>query len=402
MSAPDPTLTAEQRELRATARSFAAEELAPRAAEVRERHGAGAEPWPVLRSVHARAAELGLVSMLVPEADGGGGATCLDAALVLEELGATDVGFAAAYVAQTTALGLLVARHGTREQREAWLEPFARGEPVVLAGALSEPDRAGSDLFAPVADAAVGPQTTATRDGDGWRLNGRKSGFVTNAGIADAYFVMARTRTGAPPAASLSMLRVPAEATGLAVGSRTELAGWHTAQHAELLLDDVHVPGDALVGAEHGAGAVFAGTPEVAIGLAASYVGLARAAHEVAVGYARERRSWGVPIAEHQAVALRLGESALDVHAARLVVHDAARTADLDPWAGAAKAGAAKVVAVDAAIRCAQRAVETLGGYGVAAEYPAMRLLADAWVGWACHFTRDLLVLQVGRAEVDA
>lgn len=387
----EPRLSDEQRDLRNLARALAREELVPAVARL-TRDGFS-DPWSGLRGVHERLAELGLLGMLVPEEAGGGGASCVDAAIVLEELGAADVGYAASYAGQTMTLGRLVARHCAPAQREEWLAPFRDGAPVVLAGALSEPDRAGSDLFAPAADSGLGPQTRAQRDGDEWVLQGRKSGFVTNAGVANAYFVMARTRGDAPPAAALSMLRVPSGTDGLSVGARTELAGWRTAVHAELLLDGVRVGGDALVGREHGAGEVFAGTPEVPIGLAGAYVGLARAAHELAASYAEQRKSWGVPIGRHASVALRLGECALDVHSARLAVHDAARAADLEPASATARSSAAKVVAVDAAIRCAERCVQTLGGYGVASEYPAAGMLADAWVGWSCDFTRDLLVM---------
>jgi len=384
--------TDEQRALRETARAFADRELAPAVERMRAADHA-VEPWTVLREPYAKAVELGFVSVLVPKELGGGGGSCVDLVLVLEELGATDVAFAASYVGLTATLFALVARHGTDGQHDAWLEPVRTGRPVLLSGALSEPDRAGSDLFFPGTDASVGPQTRARRDGDHWVLDGAKSAFVTNAGVADAYFVMARTRDDAPPAGSLSMLYTPATATGVSVGPRTRLSGWATSHHAEVRFDDVRLVSDSLVGSEHGAGLVFASCPEIAIGLAAAYVGLARAAYEYARIYASERVSWGAPISRQQTVAMRLAESALDVHSARLVVWDAACAADADPMLGAAKAGLAKVAAVDAAIRCAQRCVETLGGYGVTEEYPAARLLNDAWVGWSCDFTRDMLML---------
>jgi alkylation response protein AidB-like acyl-CoA dehydrogenase len=395
----DLTPTEEQIALRDTARSFATRELAPAVERVYADDGHGLDPWPLLRGVVARGCELGFVSMLVPEAEGGGGSTCLDAAIVFEELGSVDVAAAASYFSLSATLAQLIARAGTPEQKRRWLAPVIAGQPVLFSGALSEPDRAGSDLFSPQADPRVGVQTVARQGADGFVVSGTKSAFVTNAGIADAYLVMARTRFDAPPAQSLTMFYVPADAAGLSVGSRTTLSGWRTSHHAEVVLDDVHVPAENVIGTVGEAGSVFASSPEISICLAACFVGLARAAYDLASRYANERVSWGVPISEHQAVALRLSEMAIDVQAARLLVWDAAIAAVADPMLAATrKAPAAKVFAVDAAIRCTQRAVETLGAYGVTTEYRAARYLNDAWVGWSCDFTRDLLLLGMARA----
>ncbi len=307
-----------------------------------------------------------------------------------------DVAAAASYFSLTATMAQLVARAGTPSQRDRWLAPVRDGAPVLLSGALSEPDRAGSDLFYPDADPTVGVQTVARREGDAWVIDGTKSAFVTNAGVADAYFVMARTAFDAPPAQAMTMFHVPGDAPGLSFGRRTELSGWRTSTHAELVLDGVRVGDEDVVGGVGEAGLVFARCPEIAIGLAACFVGLARSAHEYAAAYANDRRSWGVPIARHQTVALRLAEAAIDVQAARLLVWDAALAADADPLTAATRKGpAAKVFAVDAAIRNAQRAVEVLGAYGVSTEYKAARYLNDAWVGWSCDFTRDLLLLGI-------
>ncbi len=394
----DLTPTEEQQALREMASSFATRELAPAVERVYAGDGHALEPWPLLREVVAKGCELGFVSLLVPEAEGGGGGTCLDAAILLEELGAVDVAAASSYFSLSATMAQLIARAGTTEQKRRWLPPVNAGKPVLFSGALSEPDRAGSDLFSPQADPTIGVQTVARQAADGFAVSGTKSAFVTNAGIADAYFVMARTRFDAPPAQSLTMLYVPADAAGLSVGSRTMLSGWRTSHHAELVLDDVQVPAEDVIGNVGEAGLVFASAPEISIGLAACFVGLARAAYELAADYADERVSWGVPISQHQTVAQRLAEMAIDVQAARLMVWDAAIAADADPMLAATrKAPAAKVFAVDAAIRTAQRAVKTLGAYGVTTEYRAARYLNDAWVGWSCDFTRDLLLLGMAR-----
>jgi len=136
--------------------------------------------------------------------------------------------------------------------------------------------------------------------------------------------------------------------------------------------------------------------PEVAIGLAASYVGLARAAYEYALNYAKQRVSWGRPIIEHQAVALKLADMMINTQAARLVVWDAAVTAETSPQlAATVKAPSAKTFAVDVAIKNAQTAVEILGGYGVTKECLAGKFLADATIGYSCDFTREVLRLGV-------
>ncbi len=395
----DFTLTDEQQLLRETARDFAERELAPAVEQIYAAHGHAVEPWPQLEPAFRRGCELGFVSVLIPEEHGGHSGSCVDAVILLEELGAVDTAVAASYFALTATLAQLIARAGTEEQKERWLAPVRAGKPILYSGALSEPHRAGSDLFCPTPDPSIGVQTEARRDGDNYVLTGRKSAFVTNAGVADAYLVMARSTFHAPPVQSLSMFYVPADTPGLSVGKRTALSGWRTSYHAELILDGARVPRDNLIGEEGRAGVVLASSPEIGICLAACFVGLARAAHEYALGYARERVSWGVPLVEHQAVALRLAEMAVDLQAARLLVWDAARAADTDPLAASSvKAPAAKTFAVDVAIRNAQRAVEVLGGYGVASEYRAARYLNDAWVGWSCDFTRDMLLLSVASA----
>jgi len=149
-------------------------------------------------------------------------------------------------------------------------------------------------------------KTLAQRDGDTYVINGNKSALITNAGIADAYFIMARTDLDKPMRESMSMFYIPADTLGLKFGKKTEMIGWKPSHHAELYLDNVRVPASNLIGQEGQAAALLMLLPEVAIGLAASYVGLARAAYEYALNYAKQRVSWGRPIIEHQAVALKL------------------------------------------------------------------------------------------------
>ena len=172
------------------------------------------------------------------------------------------------------------------------------------------------------------------------------------------------------------------------------MIGWRTSRHSEIFLDDVRVPASRLLGAEGMGVPIMSQLPQMPICLAACFVGLARAAYEYALAYAKDRKSGGQPIIQHQAVALKLADMYTELQTARLLVWDAAAAVDTDPMAaGTLRGPAAKTHAVDVAIRNAQRAVEILGGYGITTEYPVGRYLNDAWIGYACDFTRELLRL---------
>lgn len=386
----DLTPTPEQAMLQRTARDYAAGHLRPLVE--RTRRSPPVDPWPLVQPVFEAGAALGLTKLFVPEALGGLGGSCVDAVIVLEELGAADVGIASDYFSLTATMPLLLARAGG----DRFLQPFAAAPAMVLAGAQSEPNVAGSELMMAGPDPQFGPKLSARRDGDGWVLDGAKSAFVTNAGVADAYLIIARTDAAKPLIEGLSLFWVAAGTPGVRVGKKTPLIGWPLTSHAELGFDAVRLPGDALLGTEGGAAMLFAMIPEMPVCLAACFVGLARAAYDYALAYAKERRSLGAPIARHQAVALKLAEMAVEVHAARLLVWDAATGCATDPMATAMfKAPAAKAKAVDAAIRCAELCVQVLGGYGVTQEYEAGRFLNDAWIGWSCDFTRDVLYLGI-------
>ncbi|MCX9148500.1 acyl-CoA dehydrogenase family protein [Erythrobacter sp. WG] len=392
------TPTAEQQQLVETARGFARKQIRPLAQRVRQ-EGAPDDPWPLVRPVFEAGAELGFTRLFVPEAMGGMGGTCLDAVLLLEELGAADVGIASDYFALTACMPLMAMRAGS-PSGEAFVKRFAETPAMVLAGAQSEPDVAGSELMMAGPDPAFGPKLSAREAGDGgWVLSGRKSAFITNAGAADAYFIIARTDPAQPVFSGLSIFLVPAGTPGLTVGKKTKLIGWPLTTHAELVLDEVRLPPEALIGRRGGAAMTFGMVPEMPIGLAACFVGLARAAFEHARDYAAERKSTGRPIAQHQAVALKLAEMAINVETARLHVWQAAAACETDPMRAAMLlAPMAKATAVDMAIRNAELAVQVLGGYGVTAEYDAGHLLKDAWIGWSCDFTRDVLHLGIAQA----
>ncbi|MCU0490517.1 MAG: acyl-CoA dehydrogenase family protein [Chloroflexaceae bacterium] len=385
------SLTDEQRMLQRTAREFAQNVVAPAARQVAEQPDM--VPWSVCGEVYRQGAELGFTGLLLPENQGGMGGSCVDLALVMEELGAADVAVAANYFSLTATMHLLISRFGSDEQRRRYLAPVG-GRGPLFSGALNEPNVAASDLFSPAPGPNIGIRTTAERDGDHYVLNGGKVAFVTNGGVADAYLVLARTNFEAPPAMGMSMFYVPNGTPGLSFGKQAELIGWKTAHHAEVYLDNVRVPGADRIGEEGKAGMLLMAVPEMPIGLAAAYVGLARAAYEYARDYAKQRVSWGKPIIEHQAVALKLADMYVETQAARLMVWEAAYACETDPQAaGMLKAPAAKTFAVDVAIKNAQRSVEILGGYGITKEYASGGYLNDAMIGYACDFTREMLRL---------
>lgn len=392
----DFTLTPEQTMLQRTARDYARDQLRPLVE--RTRHDPPGDPRPLVRPVFEAGAALGFTKLFVAEALGGMGGSCVDAAILLEELGAADVGLASDYFALTATMPLLIERAGGPRAAEL-LAAFAAAPAMVLAGAQSEPDVPGSELMLAGPDPAFGPKLRARREGGDFVLDGAKSAFITNAGVADAYLIIARTDAAKPCLEGLSIFWVPAGTPGLTVGGKTRLTGWPLTSHAGLSFDGVRVPAANMLGTEGGAAMVFAMVPEMPVCLAACFVGLAREAFERARAYAATRKSMGAPIARAQVVALKLAEMAIEVHGARLMVWDAAAACATDPMAAAMfKAPAAKTRAVDAAIRCASLLVETMGGYGVTAEYDAGRLLNDAWIGYACDFTREVLHLGIAAA----
>lgn len=391
------TPTAEQKMLVDTARGFADRHIRPLVAGVK-RDGAPADPWALVRPVFEAGADLGFTRIFLPPERQGMGGSCLDAVLMLEELGAADVGIASDYFALTACMPLLAMRSGGAAS-EALLADIASARAMLLAGAQSEPDTAGSELMMAGPDPDFGPKLAARKTSDGWVLSGRKSAFITNAGAAERYMIIARTAPEQPVFTGLSIFMVPTGTPGLTVGAKTKLIGWPLSCHAELVFDDVMLADAALIGTAGGAAMAFASVPEMPVCLAACFVGLARAAFDHARSYALDRQSCGRPIAQHQAVALKLAEMAVNVETARLHVWQAADACTSDPMRAAMLlAPMAKATAVDMAIRNAELAVQVLGGYGVTQEYDAGRYLNDAWIGWSCDFTRDVLHLGIAQA----
>ncbi len=350
--------------LRDTIREFMTDEVAPLVAEhERERRF----PAEVVR----RIGDMGWLGINVPERWGGAGMDTLAYAIAVEEIGRVW-GSLGLIVAAHTSLGcgpLLIA--GSDEQRDRFLPPLASGQMLGAFG-LTEPG-AGSD--------AGGTRTTARREtgpsGDQWVLDGRKR-FITNAGQAGLYVVTARTGSRPDGAAEISAFIVPAGTQGFAIGRLEEKMGLHASATGELLIDGVRVPADNLLGAEGGGFRAFLQVLDGGrISIAALALGIAQAALDASVPYAREREQFGRPIGTFQGVAFMVADMATEIEAARSLVYRAAWLKDQGRDYALA-AAQAKLFASEVSSRVTNAAIQVHGGYGYVEDYPVERFLRDA------------------------
>ena len=327
--------------------------------------------------------ELGLLGVIIPEEYGGAGLDYTSLALVMEEVAAADAGTSVAVAVQNSLGAASILRAGTPEHRRDHLPALAAGERFA-AYALTEPG-AGSDT------AAI--RTSARRDGDGWRVSGAKQ-WISNGGFADLFVVYART--GGPGAKGIScFLTEPGE--GFTVGREMGKMGLHSSSTVELAFDDHPLGPDALMGEEgQGLRVALATLDAGRVVVAAQACGIARAALEVAVAYAQERTAFGGPIARLQGVQFPLAEVAARLDAAWLLTLHAARLLDAGEPVTAAGAKA-KLIASQVAVRAADTCVQTLGGYGYSAEYPAERLYRDARITEIYEGTSEIQRLVIAR-----
>lgn len=353
-------LTENQKMIRDMTRDFARASIAPVAAELDE---TAVFPAENVR----RMGELGLLGLKVPEAEGGAGVDTISYALVVEELARVD-GSHALIVAAHNSLGCWpIHAFGTPEQKQRWLPGACAGE-YLLAFGLTEPG-AGSD--------AGGTATTAVRDGGSWVLNGRKM-WITNAPRAGAVIITAVTDPDQPPGHGISAFIVPTDTPGFTVEAKETKLGMRSSDTAPLLLEDVRVPADALLGEEGAGFKQFLATLDGGrISIAALALGLAAGALRIARDYAVERIQFGRPISEQQAVQFMLADMAVDEDAARLLTYEACRLKDAgEPFSD--MAAKAKLFASEAAMRVTYSAIQILGGYGYCREYPVERMYRDA------------------------
>jgi acyl-CoA dehydrogenase len=373
-------LTDEQREIRELVHEFAAREIRPIAREVDE---ADTEmPWEVFY----KAAAVGIAAYMLPEEYGGGGLTdCFTQCLVQEELsfGCAGIGN---LVTSNGFFAEPVLALGSEEQKRRWIEPLCGERPKLGALATTEPG-VGSD--------AAAIETRAKRGDGGYVLNGQKT-WVSNGGVADYYVVFATVEPGSRSRGVTAFL-VERDDPGVSFGAPMKKMGQRAILNAEIFLADTFVGDDRRLGQE---GEGFRGLMHTfdrsRVVLGASAVGLARAALEYAVEYAKTREQFGRPIAEHQAVAFRLADMAVRVDASRLLVHRAAHRADAgEPVAK--EAAMAKLHASETAMWCTWAAVQTLGGWGYSREHPVEKWMRDAKLEEIEEGTSDIQRLIVSR-----
>ncbi len=370
------TLSEAHRDVRALAREFAANEIAPRAAEW---NAAKHVPVDVIR----RMGSLGLLAPTIPEQYGGSGLDATSLCLVVEEIARADAGTSVSIAVQSGLVASPLLRAGTQAQKDEWLPRIASGE-VLGCYALTEPD-AGSDTAA--------LRTRATASGDGWDITGSKQ-WISNGSMADVFIVFART--GGEGARGVSAF-VTGRAPGLEVGREIPKLGLHTSSTVELAFDGMHVPGHAMLGAEgEGLKLALATLDGGRITVAAQACGIAQAAIDLSVAYASERDAFGGPIARFQGVQFPIADVAAQLEAARLLTLHAAALRDAGEPHGAAGAKA-KLFASSVAVRAADVAVQTLGGYGYSAEYDAERLYRDAKITEIYEGTSQIQRLVIAR-----
>jgi alkylation response protein AidB-like acyl-CoA dehydrogenase len=363
------------------------------AASVRERVPAAEKAGEIPRDVIAELGRLGVLGMTVPEPLGGLGASTVAFALVLEELAAAWPSLAVGVAVNTGIVDGTLVRYGTSEQRRRWLPKLIDGSGLA-AFALTEPS-SGSD--------AASLRATAIRDGDRWRLDGRKQ-FITNARYAPLAIVFARVGDPdrARPHAGITAFAVPLDAPGVLIGPAERKLGLKASDTSALVLDGVRVDQDAVIG-EVGKGfaLALAALDGGRIGIAAQSVGIARAALAIARDYAKERKQFGTAIADFEGVRFPLARSEGEVAAARLLALRAAWLKDHGrPFTR--EAAMAKLYASEMAQRATHAAVQTLGGYGYMREYAVERYARDGRATTIYEGTSEIQRLVIARSLLAA
>jgi alkylation response protein AidB-like acyl-CoA dehydrogenase len=381
----DFDLNDEQRMWRETVYDFIAREVKPKAQHVDEESSFN---WEAVRKM----GPLGLLGLNIPEEFGGPGVDAVSAAIAIEALG-WGCGSTALALAAHNGLGCApVSLFGSAELKQRFLPRVANGTGGLAALALTEPG-AGSDLKG-------GVRTRALLAGDQWIINGSKA-WCTNASLAD--FIVSLVRTNPQGGShSLSLILIPTDTPGLHIGPPEKKMGLKGSPTNSLTFEDVRVPAANLVGQiGHG----FAQTMTVLdggrISIGALSVGLAQAAIEEATRYAKERQTFGVPIVNHQAIQWMLADAATEIHAARLMVYQAAWLKTLGrPFS--TEASMAKLYASEMAERVCRNAIQIFGGYGYSREFPVERIYRDVRLMTIGEGTSEIQRLVIARHLLQA
>jgi alkylation response protein AidB-like acyl-CoA dehydrogenase len=370
-------LTEEQAAIQETALAFAKERIAPQAAEWDE---TGHFPVDVIRETAA----LGMATIYVPAEQGGSGLTRMDGALIMEAL-AYGCPAIAGYISIHNMVAWMLAKYASREQVAEWMPKLASME-WLSSYCLTEPG-AGSD--------AAALKTTARRSGDHYVLNGTKQ-FISGAGATDFYFVFART--GDEGAGGVSAFAVMKGTPGFGFGANERKMGWNAQPTRQLIFEDCKVPASGRIGAEgQGFGFAMSGLDGGRINIGACSLGAAWAGLEKARDYMLERKAFGRPIADFQALQFKLADMATDLEAARLIVYRAADAIDrADPQASMYSA-MAKRLATDLGFKVVNDALQIHGGYGYLKDYGLEKLVRDLRVHQILEGTNEIMRVVIAR-----
>lgn len=370
----------EQKMWRKTVHAFVATEVKPKAREVDE---SGEFNWKAVRKM----GPLGLLGLLVPEDYGGSNVDAISAAIAIEELG-WGCGSTGLAIAAHNGLGCApIVNFGNPEQKEMFLEPVVTGNGRLAALALTEPG-AGSDLQG-------GVTTKAIKSGNEWVINGAKM-WITNASIADYIITLVRTDPSAG-AHSLSMIIVPVDTPGLLIHPPEKKMGLHGSQTHALTYENVHVPLNYLLGEEgRGLSQTLRTLDGGRISIGALSIGLAQAAFESAVNYSKERKAFGKPIADQQALQWMLADAATEIEAARLLVYQAAWLKQ-EGRSFSKQAAMAKLFASEMSERVARNAIQIHGGYGYSREFDVERIYRDTRLMTIGEGTSEIQRLVIAR-----
>jgi alkylation response protein AidB-like acyl-CoA dehydrogenase len=371
--------TAEQEEFRKAVARFVDGEVAPAAEAIDER---GEFPAKLFK----RLGELGYLGLRYPEKYGGADADMVTYCLFAEELARGSLSVAAVAAMQSLMGTYFVYKYGSEALRARYLVPALRGELIATFG-LTEPN-AGSDV------AAI--TTRAQRRGDRYVLRGTKT-WVTSAPVADILTVAAKTSDERGMKSIALFLLDRATMRGITLGKSIEKMAVRGSVTGEILLEDVEVPAEHLLGGETGGVEKIGGIlSEIRVMTAAISVGLARAAYQAALAYARERQAFGKPIGEHQAIGFKLADMLTSLHAAILVTYQAAAQVD-EGRIVTREAAMAKLFASETAVRITDEAARIFASYGLAMEYPVQRYFRDARFLLPGGGTSEILRLIIGR-----
>ena len=370
-------LSEEQRAFQEVAQNFAADELAPRAAEWDRE---AIFPVPVIR----KAAELGFAGIYVREDVGGSALTRLDAALIFEALseGCTST---AAFISIHNMASWMIDTFGSEEQRQRWL-PRLTTMDIIASYCLTEPS-SGSD--------AASLKTKAVRDGDHYVLNGSKA-FISGAGTSDIYVCM--VRTGGEGAGGVSCIVVEKGTPGLSFGAPEKKMGWNSQPTAQVIFEDCRVPVENRIG-EEGEGFKFAmmGLDGGRLNIGACSLGTARAALKQAQTYMTERQQFGRTLSQFQALQFKLADMATELEAAKLMIYQAAAKVDAKTPDATKFAAMAKRFATDTGFNVINDALQIHGGYGYLKDFPLERHLRDARVHQILEGTNEIMRVIIAR-----